>query len=188
MNPFNAALHVVLDLESGFANHRLDPGGKTKFGITEKLARTYGYDGPMRELPRSTARSIYRQHFWTHMGLDTVAEITRSHALSTELFEAGVNCGRRRPIEWLQEWLNRLNRDGSIYDDIAVDGRYGSETAAALAAYIDARQDQGGVDVLRRCIDAAQATYYGALCDQEPGRYETFVFGWVRERLGENLQ
>ena len=54
-----AIINGVIEVEGGYVNHPSDPGGATNMGITEAVARSAGYKGDMRNLPRSTAYSIY---------------------------------------------------------------------------------------------------------------------------------
>ncbi len=45
----------VLGKEGGYVNHPDDKGGPTKWGITEKVARSHGYRGDMGDLTREQA-------------------------------------------------------------------------------------------------------------------------------------
>ena len=49
----------LIDREGGYVNHPADRGGPTCWGVTQQVARAYGYIGDMRALPRSTAVRIY---------------------------------------------------------------------------------------------------------------------------------
>ncbi len=55
---FDTAFTKVLGHEGGFSDHPDDPGGKTRFGVTEAVARRVGYKGEMRELPLDLAKQI----------------------------------------------------------------------------------------------------------------------------------
>ena len=48
-------LETLLGKEGGYTDHPSDRGGPTNWGITEKVARAYGYTGDMRELERDLA-------------------------------------------------------------------------------------------------------------------------------------
>ena len=52
---FDQAFDALLEHEGGYSDHAADPGGKTRYGITEVVARSHGYRGDMRELPLDAA-------------------------------------------------------------------------------------------------------------------------------------
>ena len=58
---FDTEFQRVVLIEGGYSDNPLDSGGKTKYGITEAVARAYGYTGEMRDLPLSVARAIYHE-------------------------------------------------------------------------------------------------------------------------------
>ena len=178
--PFDRALAHTVGIEGGFSNHPSDSGGKTRFGITEALARRYGYVGDMRVLPIELARDIYRKEFWEGMSCDAVALF--SEELAAELFDTGVNCGPGTAVRFLQVALNSLNRRGEDYADIAEDGVIGSGTLGALRAYFDFRRGPAGEIVLLRALNALQGHYYIDLSRRRE-KDEDFVYGWLRTRV-----
>ena len=54
-----------------------------------------------------------------------------------ELFDTGVNMGPNVASAFLQRALNALNRGARDYPDLAVDGRIGAATLAAIEAQRD---------------------------------------------------
>ena len=58
-----AILAVIIAVEGGYVNNPLDPGGETNYGISEPVARQYGYKGPMSRLPLQTAKEIYLKKY-----------------------------------------------------------------------------------------------------------------------------
>ena len=111
----------VLEREGGFIDHPADKGGPTCFGITEAVARAHGYAGAMKQLPRDTARSIYRRLYWLRPRFDEVA--SHSTRVASELFDTGVNMGPAVAVTFLQRALTALNRSGKDYADLTPDGR-----------------------------------------------------------------
>jgi lysozyme family protein len=89
----DACLDVVFVNEGGYANNPKDPGGATRYGITERTARAHGYKGSMRELPKSTAAAIYTTSFW-----DTASYKCSQLAAGVDLavLDFGVNSGPAR--------------------------------------------------------------------------------------------
>lgn len=94
---FAAAFDRLLGHEGGYVDHPDDPGGKTRFGITEAVARAEGYQGAMHELPVELARQIYRSRYWDAVRADQLPEVVRF-----DLFDAAVNSGPRQAAQWLQ--------------------------------------------------------------------------------------
>lgn len=115
---FDQAFDILLRHEGGFSDHAADPGGKTRFGITEAVAREVGYRGDMRELPLDLAKRIYKDRYWDAVRAEELPEAIRYAA-----FDAAVNSGPRQAIHWLQRAVG--TRD---------DGIIGPQTLAAVRA------------------------------------------------------
>jgi hypothetical protein len=109
-------IDALIDREGGYVNHPADRGGPTKYGITEAVARAYGYAGAMAQLPRDEAAAIYRRLYWLRPRFDQVAR--RSPALAAELFDTGANMGPAVAATFLQRALTALNRNGKDYPDL----------------------------------------------------------------------
>lgn len=169
----------VLLREGGFVDNPDDPGGATCWGITQRTARRNGYTGPMQDLPRELARNIYREQYYIKPGFDRVFDI--SPKVAEELTDTGVNVSPRKAVRILQDVLNSFNRRGADYPDVVVDGWMGAKTLQALQVYLDRRGNQDGLVVLLRTLNAAQIEYYRKL-GRKDDRFETFMYGWIRER------
>ncbi len=173
-------INAVIAREGGFGDHPADRGGATRWGITEAVARADGWSGPMRDLPRDRAVAIYRRLYWSRPRLDVVAALAPS--LAAELFDTAVNMGPAVAIGFLQRALTALNRGGGDYADIAVDGRVGPDTLAALDAFLR-RRGRSGEGVLVRAVEALQGERYLTLAEGRPAN-EAFLYGWLANRVG----
>ena len=71
----DAMIDGILEREGGYVDHPSDPGGRTNWGITERVARANGYSGSMRALPKATAREIYRKQYVVTPGFLPIAEV-----------------------------------------------------------------------------------------------------------------
>jgi lysozyme family protein len=170
----------VIAREGGYSNHPADRGGPTNWGITQQVARAYGYQGDMQALPRAIAAEIYRKLYWTGPKFDSVAAICPE--IGAELFDTGINMGPAVAGKFLQRALNALNRGASDYPDIAADGNIGLITLAALKSYRSRRGATGG-EILRRALDALQCERYIELAEKSPSQ-EAFLYGWIANRVG----
>lgn len=94
---FLTAFEKLLKHEGGFSDHSADPGGKTRYGITEAVAREAGYRGDMRELPLDLAQRIYKDKYW---------DAVQAEALPADVryivFDGAVNSGITQSAKWLQ--------------------------------------------------------------------------------------
>lgn len=115
---FDQAFDILLKHEGGFSDHPADRGGKTRYGITEAVAREVGYRGDMRELPLDLAKRIYRDRYWDAVRAEELPEAVRY-----AVFDAAVNSGPRQAALWLQ-------RAVGVKDD----GIIGPQTLAAVRA------------------------------------------------------
>jgi lysozyme family protein len=61
---FDDAFIKVIGIEGRYSNNPTDSGGATMYGITEAVARAYGYTGRMQDMPLGIAKEIYRQRYW----------------------------------------------------------------------------------------------------------------------------
>jgi lysozyme family protein len=171
---FNPAFEKTLCIEGGYSDRADDRGGKTKFGITEEVARENGYLGEMKELPREIAERIYLKRYWFPLRLSDVTD----QALAEELFDTGVNCGLGRVKIWWQMALNALNARGTIWPDIAEDGAIGKETIETTKKAVDLKRGER----IRKVLNILQGAHYVGLARKEE-RYETFLGGWLDNRV-----
>ena len=111
---FDQAFTKLLWHEGGYVNHPNDPGGETNWGVTKAVARDFGYTGSMRDLPRDTAKRIYRVKYWDAIKADEMPDAVRY-----PLFDAAVNSGVGQAARWLQRALG-----------VADDGKIGAITIA----------------------------------------------------------
>lgn len=171
----------ILDREGGYVNHPSDPGGATNFGITQAVARANGYQGHMRDLPKATARAIYRREYVEKPGFLGVAEI--DPVVAEELIDSGVNAGQARAKLWFQQALNVLNRRGLDYADIAEDGALGPRTLAAFQALRRKRGAATARRLMMKSLNGLQFMHYYNLA-KGGTKFEDFFPGWVDHRIG----
>jgi lysozyme family protein len=178
MNFEEAFAHVV-GIEGRYSNNPADSGGPTIWGVTEQVARANGYTGPMRDLPLSTARMIYKNQYWDLLRLDDINPAYPK--IAYELFDTAVNCGVGVAGTFLQRSLNVFNRGQSDYPDIETDGVVGRVTLSTLVTFLQKRKADGE-KVLLRALNALQGERYISLAERRE-KDETFVYGWVLNRV-----
>lgn len=115
---FEQAFELLLGHEGGFVDNPDDPGGATKWGITERVARAHGYQGPMRDLPVAVARGIAKIAYW-----DTVRADELPAAVRYAVFDAAYHSGPSQAVKWLQRAVG-----------VPDDGVVGRQTLGAAAA------------------------------------------------------
>lgn len=172
-------IETLLGVEGGYVDHPHDRGGPTNWGITQEVARAWGYRGNMRDLPRPVAANIYRERYWTQPKFDEVNKL--SAAIAEEMFDAGVNLGPAVATRFLQRALNVLNQAETLYRDVDVDGAIGRLTLAALETYLKRWKKDSEV-VLLRMLNAQQSVRYMELAERDK-RQESFEYGWQRQRV-----
>ncbi|MFV0357741.1 MAG: glycosyl hydrolase 108 family protein [Bacteroides thetaiotaomicron] len=163
--------------EGGYVNHPNDPGGETNYGITKNVAMANGYYGPMRDLPRDYAWSIYYDQYVKNPGYEVL--LAHSPAVVEELVDTGVNTGVSRSSTWFQKALNSLNRGGKDYPMVTVDGKVGKQAVAAYAALERKRGRVKACEMVIKLVDAQQAAHYMSL-----SKLSDFTPGWVDHRIG----
>ncbi|MBT7004602.1 MAG: hypothetical protein HOA06_07770 [Chloroflexi bacterium] len=166
----------VIGIEGGYSNHSDDSGGATKFGVTEAVARQYGYKGDMTAMPQDVAVYVYTKEYWDKINGDVILKLSPNIAM--EVFDTAVNTGVHRAGMFLQVCLNGLNNKQGFYDDIEADGVIGSGTLTALGGYLTHRDSH----VLLKLLNCVQGAFYLSLVEQRE-KDESFLYGWVANRI-----
>ena len=154
----------------------LSTGGITNFGITERVARRWGYAGDMRDMQCGVAFDIYASEYWDSVQGDSLVELSES--ITCEVVDTGVNCGVLRAGEFLQRALNVMNKQGSLYPDLVVDGHIGGKSLYALSEYLKTRNES----VLLKALNALQGARYIELAERYE-KNERFIYGWFEHRV-----
>ena len=115
---FDEAFTQLLGHEGGYSDHPSDPGGRTMWGITERVARAHGFTGDMRTLTRDEAKRIYRADYWEPVRADELPPQVRY-----DVFDGAVNSGVKQSVKWLQRAVG-----------VTDDGIIGPKTLAAVNA------------------------------------------------------
>ena len=162
------AIHKIIKLEGGYVNDPSDSGGETNMGITLATARSYGYQGEMKDLPYETAYAIYKAMYW-----NPVRAFNMPEKVAEEVVDTAVNMGVARAGKFLQRALNVLGTT-----KLTVDGQIGPATEGALKAYL-AKRDE---DTLIKALNCLQGSYYIKLAEDRT-KDRKFVYGWLRNRV-----
>ena len=103
---FDDAFAAICGIEGNYSNNPNDPGKATKFGITEVVARAWGYNGDMHDLTIAMAKSIAKTNYWDRFQCGQF-----DPRIGYLIFDAAFNGGH--PIQWLQKAVD-VNQDGVV--------------------------------------------------------------------------
>lgn len=154
---FDEAFDLLLGHEGGFVDHPEDPGGATRYGITQRTARLNGYLGDMQALPLAKAKEIARRQYW-----DAVSADLMPAAVRFPLFDMAYNSGAGQAVKLLQRAVH-----------VDEDGKVGPHTLMAVNTY-------------NPTATAARLNGHRLLFLADLATWQTFGKGWVR-RVGKNL-
>ena len=146
---FNDVFAAVLGNEGGYSDNPADPGGATMYGITEAVARAWGYQDDMQALPLATAQAIAKSEYWDPYQCDQF-----DVRIGFNIFDTAYNGGH--PAQWLQAAAGT-----------AQDGVIGAITIAAVRAL-------DPMLVIVR-FNASRLVYYTSLT----GEWPSFGRGWT---------
>lgn len=194
MDTFETAFrYTILNEISGDKitdNNQFDPGGFTYYGIArnrwpqwkgwslvEADVKKYGRPRNFSENPElaKMVKDFYFINFWKGNALEKVAFLSPS--IAVEVFDTAVNGGG---TVLLQKTLNIMNRRGTLWHDLKVDGSIGPITIETLATALKKRSERQ----IYRVLNAYQGKRYIDLMERNPNN-EEFV-GWF-ERLSFDL-
>lgn len=166
----------IIRVEGGFVDDPSDSGGATNYGITEAVARSFGYEGHMRDLPRETAYDIYVAKYWDSVRGNGLSALSES--VAEEVVDTGVNMGVNRASKFLQRSLNVLNNREKYYPDIMVDGVIGPGTISTLEIFLFKRKEE----TLVKMLNCLQGAFYVELAERRE-KDERFISGWFKNRV-----
>lgn len=135
MAEIEPAWDFLMDLEGGDLMHEVqgDPGGRTRFGISEKFHPEMWEDGPPDE---PSARDFYRRVYWAPLRLGEL----ESQEMADEVLEFAVNASTPErgkanvAVRTAQEAANDVRKRKDM-PRIAEDGLIGPQTIRALNAF-----------------------------------------------------
>ena len=99
---FEPSIRAVLEWEGGHVDNPDDPGGETKFGISQRAYPKVN----ISKLTKDKARKIYQRDYWKPAGCDEMPS-----GVDLIVFDGAVNCGVRSSVRFLQESVGS-NPDG----------------------------------------------------------------------------
>jgi lysozyme family protein len=153
---FASSLAAVLLHEGGYVNDRLDPGGATNQGVTQRVyddwRRSRGLaPRAVRSIQSNEVSAIYRKLYW-----DAVRGDDLPGGVDYFTFDFAVNSGVNRAIRYLQRSVGATE-----------DGQLGPKTLAAVKAANAAE------------IVSEMAVSRQAFLEQLP-TFGHFGIGWIR--------
>ncbi len=104
---FAVQILKTLNVEGGYSDNPADAGGATNHGITEAVARAWGYAGAMQALTQAQALQIAETVFYVDPGFDKISAI--DDPLADLLRDIGFNAGPATAGKFVQVALNALN-------------------------------------------------------------------------------
>ena len=153
---FSPSLDLLLKHEGGYVNHPDDPGGRTNYGVTqrvyEKLLGREVTEQEMKEIPLDDVRAIYKDNYWDRVRGDDLPS-----GIDFCVFDWAVNAGTSRASKALQQVVN-----------VPDDGIIGSQTVATVCE----QEDFAGI--VEQIAMKREAFYRGL------GTFDTFGRGWLR--------
>ena len=133
---FPTALAFVLKVEGDFVHHPADPGGATRFGITEatlaRARRSAASVEDVRALQSDEAARIYRGWYWNAIRGDDLPP-----GLDLAVFDIAVNSGPGRAARLLQAALS-VPADG-IVGPVTLDAARRSDRVRTIRALTELR-------------------------------------------------
>lgn len=178
-------------VEGGYVNNPNDKGGETNHGITKAVADShkpyltnkYGWNGNMRNLTVPMAYDIYVKDYWNRVSLDLIH--SRCPFIADKLFDIAINMGSKQAATWFQTILNALNKNGSRYPSIEVDGQIGAKTIETFDALSKQLGNKAARYTIIKSLIVLQGARYLNLAESRE-QNKVFLLGWLN-RLDHNL-
>ncbi len=172
MAELGLAFEMLMRLEGGGLVHNVegDPGGTTKWGITQRDHSDMDIAG----LTREDALALYCLEYWVPLGLDDI----HSQDVAGEIFEFAVNAGFKPSVRAAQLAANYVlslfPHGATPRTRLVVDGRMGPKTRNTLNILSSRRIAEA---LLVDRFNLNQLKHYRGL---RPDLVDHFFLGWTR--------
>ena len=164
-NKFDICFNYILKVEGGYSNNSNDRGGVTNYGITSKLAKTYGYE--VASLTKEQAKDIYYKEFYLKNKIDDIT----NYKMALTIFDWLVNSGTWA-IKKAQLTLCNLGYK------VDIDGIIGRDTLNSLNSV--------NVNDFLNEYHRIQKLFYEAIVNNNPSQ-KVFLQGWYN-RLNNKIK
>jgi lysozyme family protein len=184
MAKFEIAHKITSLNEGGYANNLYDMGGETYRGISrvywpnwkgwfiideyKRRIKLKNNDYIHDEDVNILVDEFYKKHFWD---VNRLSEIN-NQKIANELFDTGVNMGRKIAAYFLQEALNLLNKNQKAYKDIKVDGVIGDITLKLVNNYKKYHH-------VVKTLNGLQFERYVGICKRDKSQENNFI-NWLK--------
>jgi lysozyme family protein len=121
---FDIAIETVLANEGGLVEDKMDPGGLTNFGLSQRSYPKLD----IRNLTREEAIEIYRRDWWHYAGII-------DQRVATKILDSCVNMGEHAAIFLLQEIVLQVIKPDGIYGEVTEDAVNRLDPNALLTDY-----------------------------------------------------
>ena len=97
--------------EGGYVNDPQDPGGKTKYGVTERVWKAWCREQgqaftPIKDITYKQALAVYYEWYWLAARCDTLQP-----GVDRMVYDAAVNSGVAQSRKWLMRSIGGSDRD-----------------------------------------------------------------------------
>ena len=185
MAEFSVAFEKTMSTE--WVKDPADPGQETFCGISRRYHPNWaGWkvidkidDTPTLKNSEllDQVEAFYEDNFWTPIGCHLITD----QQIANEMFDTAVNLGKHAAVLFLQQSINKLDRNSKSYANIAEDGGMGPQTLNALGQLLQA----GDRKVLWKMMNVLQGYQYFLSMNKSP-RLERFARGWFLNRVFED--
>ncbi len=163
MSTFELAVDKILQHEGHFVNHPADPGGATKYGISQRflshlLNRQITIE-EIKNLTKKDAIQLYKAHWWDRYHYNAIID----QSIATKILDLAINIGPFYAHRLLQHACWSIN--GELIAGLKDDGIIGSLTINAVNSFNPA--------LLLASLQNEAAKYYHSL--NQP----SFEKGWL---------
>lgn len=198
MGNYQISFKLTGNIEGGYANDPNDRGGETYKGIARKIdskwtgwsvidsikkkvgtsASAIDKEAATNELLQASVSTYYKVNYWDVLNLDGIND----QRICSKLYDIGVNMGTGRSGLFVQRCLNVMNRNGTTFSDLKLDGQIGAKTVAIINSL-----PTSDLYMLWKLINALQGEKYIAICEANRSQ-ETFIRSWASRIFETNQQ
>ena len=161
---FKKAVDFVMNNEGGYVFDKNDPGGATKYGISQKAYPTLN----IKDLCREDAVKIYYCDYWLKGKFEQIPD----ENVTTKVFDFSVNFGQRTATIVLQRALR------SVGINVVEDGLMGSQTLSATIFCCNPENTENRAKMLLTALKSEAAGYYRLIAVKNP-QQQKFLNGWL---------